>query len=146
MIIENINDFNKKLVDSFIKRIPTIMEIEKDILENMIIIRNDLSVLVMISYENYMDKGLIRYFVFQKDVSFEDLELLFNEMKKKAEKDEMKYLITVIEDEELMVFFEKLGFKKIDTKRLYLYETALIDTVYSKAICMIYEMKEGLAC
>ncbi len=142
MIIENVNEFNKKMVDTFIKKIPTIGEIEDDILENMLVIRNDISVLGMISYENYLDKGLIRYFIFQKDVLFDELLLLFNQMKNKATKDNIRKLITVIEDKELMLFFQKLGFKRVDIDNIYLFETALVDTIYSDAICMIYEMKE----
>ena len=142
MKIENVNEFNKKMVDTFIKRIPTIIEVEDDILQNMLVIRNDNSVLGIISYENYLDKGLIRYFIFQKDVLFDDLILLFNRMKNKAIQDNIKKLITVIEEEELILFFQKLGFKKIDINNIYLFETALADTIYSDAICMIYEMKE----
>lgn len=140
MIIENINEFNKMLVDDFIKKIPTINKIEDDILENMVIIREENKVVGIISYEDYSEKGLIRYFIFQKDVLFEDLEKLFEEMKKKTINKGIKSLMTVIEDNELVNFFNKLGFKKIDIKRVYLSETSLGDTIYSNAICMIYEM------
>lgn len=140
MIIENINEFNKMLVNEFIKKIPTINKIEDDILENMVIIREENKVVGIISYEDYLEKGLIRYFIFQKDVLFEDLEKLFEEMKKKTINKGIKSLMTVIEDNELVNFFNKLGFKKIDVKRVYLSETSLGDTIYSNAICMIYEM------
>lgn len=140
MIIENINEFNKMLVNEFIKKIPTINKIEDDILENMVIIREENKVVGIISYEDYLEKGLIRYFIFQKDVLFEDLEKLFEEMKKKTINKGIKSLMTVIEDNELVNFFNKLGFKKIDIKRVYLSETSLGDTIYSNAICMIYEM------
>lgn len=140
MIIENINENNKNLVLTFIKRIPTIEAIEEDVLENIVLIRNEKEVLGIISYENYLDKGLIRYFIFQKDVAYEELEKLFKTMKEKAKNDEIKHLITVIEEKELVTFFNKLGFKKIDTDKIYLFETSLVDTIYSNAIVMIYEI------
>lgn len=140
MIIENINENNKNLVLTFIKRIPTIEVIEEDVLENIVLIRDEKEVLGIISYENYLDKGLIRYFIFQKDVAYEELEKLFKTMKEKAKNDEIKHLITVIEERELVTFFNKLGFKKIDTDKIYLFETSLVDTIYSKAIVMIYEI------
>lgn len=140
MIIENINENNKNLVLTFIKRIPTIEAIEEDVLENIVLIRNEKEVLGIISYENYLDKGLIRYFIFQKDVAYEELEKLFKTMKEKTKNDEIKHLITVIEERELVTFFNKLGFKKIDTDKIYLFETSLVDTIYSNAIVMIYEM------
>lgn len=140
MIIENINENNKNLVLTFIKRIPTIEVIEEDVLENIVLIRDEKEVLGIISYENYLDKGLIRYFIFQKDVAYEELEKLFKRMKEKAKNDEIKHLITVIEERELVTFFNKLGFKKIDTDKIYLFETSLIDTIYSKAIVMISEI------
>lgn len=140
MIIENINENNKNLVLTFIKRIPTIEVIEEDVLGNIVLIRDEKEVLGIISYENYLDKGLIRYFIFQKDVAYEELEKLFKTMKEKAKNDEIKHLITVIEERELVTFFNKLGFKKIDTDKIYLFETSLVDTIYSKAIVMIYEI------
>lgn len=140
MIIENINENNKNLVLTFIKRIPTIEIIEEDILENIVLIRDEKEVLGIISYENYLDKGLIRYFIFQKDVAYEELEKLFKTMKDKAKNDEIKHLITVIEERELVMFFNKLGFKKIDTDKIYLFETSLVDTIYSNAIVMISEI------
>lgn len=140
MIIENINENNKNLVLTFIKRIPTIEIIEEDILENIVLIRDEKEVLGIISYENYLDKGLIRYFIFQKDVAYEELEKLFKTMKEKAKNDEIKHLITVIEERELVMFFNKLGFKKIDTDKIYLFETSLVDTIYSNAIVMISEI------
>lgn len=142
MIIEKINEFNKKMLEEFIKRIPSIKEIEEDILDNMFIVRNDANVLGMISYENYIDKGLIRYFIFQKDVEFDDLKMLFKKMELKAIEDKIKYLITVIEEKELMYFFERLEFNRIDINKIYLFETALVDTIYSNAICMIHEIKQ----
>lgn len=143
MIIENINENNKNLVLTFIKRIPTIEIIEEDILENIVLIRDEKEVLGIISYENYLDKGLIRYFIFQKDVAYEELEILFKTMKEKAKYYGIKCLITVIEERELVTFFNKLGFKKIDTDKIYLFETSLVDTIYSKAIVMIYEMEQN---
>lgn len=140
MIIENINENNKNLVLTFIKRIPTIEAIEEDVLENIVLIRKEKEVLGIISYENYLDKGLIRYFIFQKDVAYEELEKLFKTMKEKAKNDEIKHLITVIEERELVTFFNKLGFIKIDTDKIYLFETSLVDTIYSNAIVMIYKM------
>ena len=140
MIIENINENNKNIVLTFIKKIPTIEAIEEDILENIVLIRNEKEVLGIISYEKYSDKGLIRYFIFQKDVSYVKLEMLFKTMKENAKNDEIKHLITVIEEKELVTFFNKLGFKKIDTDKIYLFETSLVDTIYSNAIVMTNEI------
>ena len=143
MIIENINETNKKMLENFIKRIPTIKEIEDDVMNNMILMRDENKVLGIISYENYIDKGLIRYFIFQKDVHFEQLKILFDEMKKKSVNDGIKYLITVINENELVDFFSKLGFKKIMLENIYLNETSLINTIYETAIGMIYIIEKG---
>lgn len=140
MIIENINENNKNIVLTFIKKIPTIEAIEEDILENIVLIRNEKEVLGIISYEKYSDKGLIRYFIFQKDVAYEKLEMLFKTMKENSKKDGIKCLVTVIEEKELVTFFNKLGFTNIDTNKIYLFETSLVDTIYNKAIVMIYKM------
>ena len=140
MIIENINENNKKMIENFIKKIPTIDEIDKEIFEKFVIVRDEEEVKGIISYEKYYDKGLIRYFIFQKDVSFDYLEMLFNKLKESAGKEVITTFVTVIEDENLCYFFKKLGFKLINVDKIYLSETSLKDTIYRDALGMIYNI------
>lgn len=139
MLVENINDDNALLIKNFIQRIPN-LDVEEDILSKATILKEAESVKGMISYETYFDKGLIRYFIFQKDVSFDNLTNLFNKMLENAQKDGIKMIITVIQQNELILFFEQLGFTTISVDDIYIGETSLKNTIYAQAIGMIYNV------
>ncbi len=139
MLVENINDDNALLIKNFIQRIPN-LDVEDDILSKATILKDAESVKGMISYETYFDKGLIRYFIFQKDVSFDNLTNLFNKMLENAQKDGIKMIITVIQQNELILFFEQLGFTTIPVDDIYIGETSLKNTIYAQAIGMIYNV------
>lgn len=139
MQVENINDNNILLIRNFIQRIPG-LEVEDDILSKATILKEERSVKGMISYEVFSDKGLIRYFIFQKDASFDNLTNLFNKMLENAKEEGIKKIITVIQQNELILFFEQLGFTLIPVEKIYIGETSLKDTIYDQAVGMIYNV------
>lgn len=141
MQVENINDNNILLIKKFIQKIPN-LEVEEDILSKATILKEDGSVKGMISYEVYSDKGLIRYFIFQKDVSFDNLTNLFNKMLENAKEEGIKKIITVIQQSELILFFEQLGFVLLPVDGIYIGETSLKNTIYEQAIGMIYDVEK----
>ena len=138
MQVDNVSDSNIELIRNFIKRVPTIKEIDEDVLKNIVMLYDNEGIKGIISYETYMDKGLIRYFIFQKDVSFKDLKQLFKTMLENAKKENIKTLLSVVDQKELMNFFNNLGFVPYSVDDIYIDETSLGETVYKKAQGMLY--------
>lgn len=138
MQVENINESNAEIIRNFIKRVPTIKEIDEDVLKNIVVLKDDISIKGIISYETYIDLGLIRYFIFQKDVSFKDLKELFNVLLEKAKKENIKILLSVVDQKELLEFFNNLGFIPYSVDDIYIDETSLGNTVYKNAQGMLY--------
>ena len=139
MEIENINENNASQIKQFIQRIPG-FEIEEEILSKVTILKENDIIKGMISYENYVSNGLIRYFIFQKDVAFEDLELLFKEMVKKIKTEGISKIITIIQQDELKSFFEKLKFNEIAIDKIYIGEKELRSFLKEPAMAMIYNV------
>lgn len=138
MQVESINESNIGIVRNFIKRVPTIKEIDEDVLKNIVILKDELGIKGIISYETYIDKGLIRYFIFQKDVSFKNLKELFSVMLENAKKEHIKILLSVVDQKELLNFFNNLGFIPYSVDDIYIDETSLGNTVYKQAQGMLY--------
>ncbi|MBQ8292980.1 MAG: hypothetical protein IJX78_04125 [Bacilli bacterium] len=139
MRIEKINSENIKEIKRFIRRIPGISEINEEILNRVLILRNDFEIKAIISYECFSNKGLIRYFIFHKDVDFEELEMLVEEMIKNTKEESINLVLTVIDDESLVPFFEKLGFHKCLIENVYIGEVSLENTLYHNAIGLVKE-------
>lgn len=139
MEIENINENNASQIKQFIQRIPG-FEIEEEILSKVTILKENDIIKGMISYENYVSNGLIRYFIFQKDVAFEDLELLFKEMVKRIKTEGISKIITIIQQDELKSFFEKLKFNEIAIDKIYIGEKELRSFLKEPAMAMIYNV------
>lgn len=139
MEIENINENNASQIKQFIQRIPG-FEIEEKILSKVTILKENDIIKGMISYENYVSNGLIRYFIFQKDVAFEDLELLFKEMVKRIKTEGISKIITIIQQDELKSFFEKLKFNEIAIDKIYIGEKELRSFLKEPAMAMIYNV------
>lgn len=140
MQVEKVNDNNIELIRQFIKRIPSIEEIEEDLLDKMIVLRENENIKGIISYERYLNKGLIRYFIFQKDIPFDDLKKMVFQMIENAKKENVELLLSVVDQKELVNFFENLGFKSFSVKNIYIDETSLGNTIYNKALGMLYKI------
>lgn len=137
MHIEKINDNNIDKIKSFINRVPTINQIDEDILKNAIILVDMNEIKGIISYEKYIDRGLIRYFIFQKDVPFEELKQMVEYMSECAKNNNIKSLLSVVEQKELIIFFSDLGFLPFSIDNIYIDEVSLGNTVYKKSQGMI---------
>lgn len=137
MHIEKINDNNIDKIKSFINRVPTINQIDEDILKNAIILMDMNEIKGIISYEKYIDRGLIRYFIFQKDVPFEELKQMVEYMSECAKNNNIKSLLSVVEQKELIIFFNDLGFLPFSIDNIYIDEVSLGNTVYKKSQGMI---------
>ncbi len=140
MLIEKSNVDNSEEIKAFLKRIPGLNEIDDEIFDRILILKNEFEIKAIISYECFTDKGLIRCFIFQKDVEFDDLNMLMNEMIKNAKKENIGMIITIIEEDELKYFFEKLGFKECLIDNIYIREMPLISILGNSAIGMIKEI------
>ena len=78
--VEKINDsiFNNAV--EFLTSIPSIDKIDEKILKNACIAFDEDKIVGCISFEEFTDKGLIRYFVFKKVLSIEYLAVSYTHL------------------------------------------------------------------
>ena len=126
--IEKIDDnyFNKTV--EFLRSVPSIESVDDKILKNACIAIEDERIVGCISYEEFSDKGLIRYFVFKKVLDMSYLDRLLNKLKENAKSNKIKEFVCVAESEQIKELFTNLCFNEIDDKRIFIEEESILDT------------------
>ncbi len=129
MQVEQINSLNIKKAKEFISKVPMLKELGDEIFEKMLVLVEGESIYGMVSYETYGRNALIRYFIFQRNVNHEDLKKLIEQMIIRTKQDKLNMVISVVDQVELIDFFESLGFIQFEKENIYIDETPISDIV-----------------
>lgn len=125
-----ISNDTKNMVINLLSNINN-LQIEERIVNNCHILLNDKEDIVgTISYEKFDNIALIRYFVFKKNITFNDLIILYNSLENELKDKEVIYAIGIINSDEVKDVFINLGFKKKEKDKLYFEETLFEKTIY----------------
>ncbi len=130
MRAEKINGNNRILVINLLKNVNG-LNLENHIIDKCHLLLNDTNDIVgTISYEKYDKLALIRYFVFKRDVQYEDLIQLYGSLEQELRNYNIDNALAIINSEEVKEVFSFLGFNKIDKDRLFFDETVFSKTNY----------------
>ena len=123
--IESINESNYDLALQFIKSVPSITNISNE----------DGRIVATIAYEEYDHVGLIRYFVFKKNLSIIVLEQLINKIIENAKAKGLNKLVSIADGDNVEELFKNLSFFELK-KIVYCNEERLSNSFsYSKFLC-----------
>ncbi len=130
MRAEKINDNNKDLVIDLLQNVNG-LRLVNYIVNNCHLLLNETDdINGTISYEKYNKYALIRYFVFKKNIDYEDLLVLYEHLNEELKNKCFSECIAIINSEEVKMVFEYLGFDKVDNSKVFLEETNFNNTVY----------------
>ncbi len=110
----NINEDLKKDIIQFLLNINSVTEIDEEILTNGVAILDENLVKGYITYEKFCEYGLIRYFIFQKNLSPTLINDMFLALINKAKADEIESFVSIGKTEEVISLFQSLAFYQID--------------------------------
>lgn len=134
MEIKRANVENYQLIEDFLKRVPSIQDIKKEIIEqSSILINEDNEIIGIIAFEQFGKIGLIRYFIFQKTINNDDIKTLFLDLINYASSLGIKEVISVVQKDELLALFTSFGLTKVNNETIYLNETPFKETEFSQA-------------
>ncbi len=130
MNVLKVNDDTKVMVINLLKNVNG-LKIENHIVDNCHVLLNDKEdIMGTISYEKYDQYALIRYFVFKKNISYEDLLSLYNSLEKELKDLNISKAIAIINSEEVKEVFMFLKFEKTNKEKVYFDETIFTQTNY----------------
>lgn len=129
-------------VKEFLLSVPSINEIDDEIIKNAILVKLDNEIVGVISYEKYDSKALIRYFVFKKALDDEVISKLFDKLKKEAQEDKIVKLYCVVNNEEVESLFKSLLFERINSKMIFIDEKPFSNINFENAHIMEHRILE----
>ena len=123
MDIRHINEYDYNLVKDFLLSVKTIKDIDEDVLKNAIIVVDNNDILGAVSYEKFGISGLIRYFVFKRNLTNDTVVSLFKMLEEAAYDDYIKDIYCVVNNGPIEELFNELGFLKEKYKMLFIDES-----------------------
>ncbi len=132
--VEKINDSILKSAVEFLTSIPSIDKIDEKILSNACIASDEDKIVGCISFEEFSDKGLIRYFVFKKVLSLEYLEELLKGLEDNAKDRGLKMLVCIAECSQIEELFKSLDFKEIQESKIFINEENVLNTNFKSSL------------
>ncbi len=131
--IEEVTASSKTMAEDFLKSIPSIENVDEEILNNAVLALDDDKIVGCISFEKFSEKGLIRYFVFKKVLSTDYLEQLLSRLEEKAKKNGIEMLVCIAECSQIEELFQSLSFQKLENKKIFLNEEKIENTSFHRA-------------
>lgn len=132
--VEKINASILNHTIEFLASVPSIDKIDEKILNNACIAYDDDKIVGCISFEEFSDKGLIRYFVFKKALSLEYLEELLKTLENSAREKGLKMLVCIAESSQIEELFRSLEFQTITESKVFINEENILNTNFKSAL------------
>lgn len=130
MKAQKINDNNKNMVINLLQNVNG-LKIENYIINNCHLLLDDKDDIIgTISYEKFNNFALIRYFVFKKNISYNDLFIMYNHLVEELINKNINACIAIVNSEDVKVVFEYLGFNIVNNENIFLEEIPFNNTRY----------------
>ncbi|MDE6655650.1 MAG: hypothetical protein K2J85_01515 [Anaeroplasmataceae bacterium] len=132
--VEKINASILNQAIEFLTSVPSIDKIDEKILNNACIAYDDDKIVGCISFEEFSDKGLIRYFVFKKVLSLECLEELLHVLEDHAREKGLRMLLCIAECSQIEELFKSLEFEALKESQIFINEENVLKTNFKSAL------------
>ncbi len=127
------------ILKEFLKGIPSIKEVNDDIIKNSVVIWKDSNIVGNISIELYDKIGLIRYFVFRKSIKENFLQEMINVLVLKAKDLNVNKLICIADNLDVENLFLGLYFVKLD-KKVFFDENIYTNIGFKDSSFLVYSI------
>lgn len=108
--------------------------IEEDVIKNCSILINDNEDIVgLISYEQFGKVGLIRYFIYKKNIDSEYLVQLYQDLEQTLKDEGINKILGIVNSNDIKKIFLKIGFKDINCNDVFFEETVLCKSMYKNS-------------
>lgn len=139
MEIIAVNENNKEEVVNFLKNISLVHDINEEVVMNGEYVL-DGEIVGLLSFEEFNRIGLVRYFIFKKEVKEKVILELFRRVVEKAARKGIRSLLSLVVKKEAVAVFKGLGFYEIAKDDVYIDETMLNQTKFKEAFVLKYDI------
>ncbi len=135
-------DSNFEEVVDFLRKINVVKSIDLDVIRNGVLVTEGDEIIGMISYEKFTNYGLIRYFIFKKQIDVIFIEELIKKLEKKALEDDVNSLFSIISNVNVKNIFSELGFEDVEKSKFFIDEMPVSKGKYKDAIILMKPIKK----
>jgi len=112
--VERYTQDDEAKVVAFIRKVQPSAKPDRQILLRSVLIKDDIDIVGMVSYEPYHNMGVIRYFLYDARVAGTDITMgMFFELYKAARTEGVKKIVAQVPCREVGMLFEMLGFSRV---------------------------------
>ncbi len=140
--IEKISQETFDKAKKFLLTVPSISEVDDEILSKAILVLDNSNLVGCVSYEIFTDIGLIRYFVFKKVLSESLIKELFLELEKSASLDGINKIFCVVNNDNIENLFSSLDFKFVNRDIVFIDEQSFTDLEFGDSNIMMRELEQ----
>jgi N-acetylglutamate synthase-like GNAT family acetyltransferase len=134
------NEKSRPLIEAFFKKLPLLEEVSEELIANTVIILNQNIIRGLLTYECFDKVALIRFFIFQKELSETWLKTLMDEVFQKMREVKIKKVLSFVSQNKMVPIFSSFGFAMFDKQNVYLDETPLVKTDFNLNQVMLYSL------
>ncbi|HHZ17908.1 MAG TPA: hypothetical protein GX390_01325 [Acholeplasmataceae bacterium] len=135
----SVSEENKDEVVEFLQEVSLAGDINEEALLNGELVY-DKQIIGTISFEEFNDNALIRYFIFRQPINDEVVLELFDRITRKARNKQIKSLIAIVVKREARAVFKRIGFYEIVSDDVYIDEVNLNETKFKNAVVLKYDL------
>lgn len=135
--VEHINEKSFEKAKNFLLSVPSIKEIEDEVLKKATLVFDNDNIVGGISYEVFSQTGLVRYFVFKKVLSEDLIKELFYEMERSAKEEGIEQIFCVVNNENIENLFVSLGFYFVDKDYTFIDEQIFTSLEFGESNVMM---------
>lgn len=138
--VRKIEEKNMADLEKFLKSVESIKDVELEVLKNAVFIQENDDILGMISFEIFNKHGLIRYFVFKKNIVLENIYEMFRLLEESAIESDLKSLFSIVNEDKIIELFKQLDFNEIDKNYFFIEEKNVLQTKYKESTILLKEL------
>ena len=132
-------DFDK--IKTFLCGVPDIKEFDEDVLKNASILYKNGEIFGVVSFEQFFNYALIRYFVFKRSVEDMVIKELFDSIVENIAEHKIEYIFSLVNNRDIYELFSSLEFVEANKEDVFLEEISVENSKLKDTKLMLRTIK-----
>lgn len=138
--IRKVNEENYGLAKKFLQNVPSISDIDDEVLLNASLLYDDNEISGAIAFEKFHAYALVRYFIFKRHVDAEIIKELFFSLEDSAKQNKMRYIFSVVTSSDIEELFKSLSFDEVDKEKVFIDEEMFVMSKFKDTKMMMKQL------